>query len=121
MTCAPKSASRAALNGAAIMVEISSTRNPASGPNGVPSSAFRVPRSVSIVEVPPLQSAKRANAERANAGCYPPGHMPRMRLLIAGLVVLAVVGLVLTNVVAARARARQRSDWFEGKNLTLAP
>jgi glucose/arabinose dehydrogenase len=47
--------------------------------------------------------------------------MPRMRLLIAGLVVLAAVGLVLTNVVAARVRARQRSDWFEGKNLTLAP
>jgi glucose/arabinose dehydrogenase len=47
--------------------------------------------------------------------------MPRIRLLIAGLVVLAVVGLVLTNVVGARVRARQHSDWFEGKNLTLAP
>jgi glucose/arabinose dehydrogenase len=47
--------------------------------------------------------------------------MPRMRLLIVGLLLVAVVGVVLTQVVAARVRARSRSDWFEGKNLTLAP
>lgn len=44
-----------------------------------------------------------------------------MRLLLAGLVVLIVAGGVATGVVAARARARQHSDWLEGKNLTLAP
>jgi glucose/arabinose dehydrogenase len=47
--------------------------------------------------------------------------MRRMRLLIAGLVVLVVAGGLLTSVVAARVRARQHADWFEGKNLTLAP
>src|SRR5262249_214213 len=53
--------------------------------------------------------------------CYPPADMPRMRLLIVSLLLLGVVGVVLTQVVAARVRARSRSDWFEGKNLTLAP
>jgi hypothetical protein len=47
--------------------------------------------------------------------------MPRMRLLILGLVLLAVLGIVLTTVVAARVRARSRSEWFEGMYLTLAP
>jgi glucose/arabinose dehydrogenase len=47
--------------------------------------------------------------------------MPRMRLLIAGLLALIVAGVVLTGVVTARVRARQHVDWFEGKNLTLAP
>ncbi|HEV7666486.1 MAG TPA: PQQ-dependent sugar dehydrogenase [Chloroflexota bacterium] len=44
-----------------------------------------------------------------------------MRLLLAGLVALVVAGVVLTSVVAARVRARQHAEWFEGKNLTLAP
>jgi glucose/arabinose dehydrogenase len=47
--------------------------------------------------------------------------MPRMRLVIFGLVVLALAGLVLTGAVMARARARAQADWFQGKNLTLAP
>ena len=44
-----------------------------------------------------------------------------MRLLLAGLVALIVAGAVATGVVAARQRARQHSDWLEGKNLSLAP
>jgi glucose/arabinose dehydrogenase len=47
--------------------------------------------------------------------------MPRLRLLIPAVLALAVMGIVATNVVAARVRARQHADWFEGKNLTLAP
>jgi glucose/arabinose dehydrogenase len=47
--------------------------------------------------------------------------MPRLRSVIAGLAVLLIVGVVLTNVVLARARARAQADWFIGKNLTLAP
>jgi glucose/arabinose dehydrogenase len=44
-----------------------------------------------------------------------------MRLLLVGFVGLVVAGIVLTGVVAARARARQHNDWLQGKNLTLAP
>jgi len=47
--------------------------------------------------------------------------MPRMRLLIAGLAALVAIGVLLTGVVMARARARAHADWLEGKNLTLAP
>ncbi len=47
--------------------------------------------------------------------------MPRLRILIPALLVLAAIGVGLTSVVAARVRARQHADWFEGKNLTLAP
>jgi glucose/arabinose dehydrogenase len=47
--------------------------------------------------------------------------MPRMRLVILGAAVLAIVAIVLTGAVLARARARAQSDWFQGKNLTLAP
>jgi glucose/arabinose dehydrogenase len=47
--------------------------------------------------------------------------MPRMRLVIVGLLVLVIGGVILTQVVAARVRARSHADWFEGKNLTLAP
>jgi glucose/arabinose dehydrogenase len=47
--------------------------------------------------------------------------MPRLRLLLVGLVVLVLGGVVLTNVVMARARALAQADWFVGKNLTLAP
>jgi glucose/arabinose dehydrogenase len=47
--------------------------------------------------------------------------MPRLRFLIAGVVLLLIVGAVLTNAVLARARARAQADWFVGNNLTLAP
>ena len=47
--------------------------------------------------------------------------MPRLRVLVAGLVVLAILGGLLTSVVLARVRARAQSDWLQGKNLTLAP
>src|SRR5207237_4161956 len=53
--------------------------------------------------------------------CYPPSDMPRLRILIPAALALVVIGIVATTVVAARVRARQRADWFEGKNLTLAP
>jgi glucose/arabinose dehydrogenase len=45
----------------------------------------------------------------------------RIRLVLAGLVVLLVLGGVLSSAVAARVRARSRVDWLESKNLTLAP
>ena len=41
--------------------------------------------------------------------------------MLFGLVVVVVGGVVLTNVVMARARALAQADWFVGKNLTLAP
>jgi glucose/arabinose dehydrogenase len=47
--------------------------------------------------------------------------MRRLRLIVPALVVLIVGGVVLTNVVLARARARAQADWFVGKNLTLQP
>ena len=47
--------------------------------------------------------------------------MPRMRLILFGLVVLAAGGALLTTVLIARAKARAQADWFVGKNLTLAP
>jgi glucose/arabinose dehydrogenase len=51
----------------------------------------------------------------------PSCQMPRMRLAILGVVVLAIAGVVLTGAVLARSRARAQADWFQGKNLTLAP
>jgi glucose/arabinose dehydrogenase len=47
--------------------------------------------------------------------------MPRMRLVILGVVVVLIAGVVLTGAVLARARARAQADWFQGRNLTLAP
>src|ERR1700730_540851 len=47
--------------------------------------------------------------------------MPRFGLVLVGLVVVVAGGVVLTNVVMARARALAQADWFVGKNLTLAP
>ena len=47
--------------------------------------------------------------------------MPRLRFVIPALIVLAVVGVALTSVVAARVRARQQADWFVSRNLSLAP
>jgi hypothetical protein len=47
--------------------------------------------------------------------------MPRMRLVMLGVVVAAVAGLVLTGAFLVRSRARAQADWFQGKNLTLAP
>lgn len=47
--------------------------------------------------------------------------MPRLRIIIVALLALVVIGFALTSVVAARVRARQHADWFQGKNLTLAP
>jgi glucose/arabinose dehydrogenase len=46
--------------------------------------------------------------------------VPRLRLVVVGLLALIVVGM-LTTVVASRVRARARADWLEGKNLVLAP
>src|SRR5450432_3777629 len=47
--------------------------------------------------------------------------MPRMRLILFGLVVLAAGGGLLATVVLARAKARAQADWLVSKNLTLAP
>jgi glucose/arabinose dehydrogenase len=47
--------------------------------------------------------------------------MPRMRLVMLGVVVAAIAGLVLTGAFLVRSRARAQADWFQGKNLTLAP
>jgi glucose/arabinose dehydrogenase len=47
--------------------------------------------------------------------------MPRMRLVSLGVVVVLIAGVVLTGAVLARARARAQADWFQGRNLTLAP
>jgi glucose/arabinose dehydrogenase len=47
--------------------------------------------------------------------------MPRLRLIIVGVLTIAIIGAVLTTVVAARVRAQSRADWLQGKNLTLAP
>src|SRR2546425_8444088 len=47
--------------------------------------------------------------------------MPRMRLLLFGLLILVAGGGLLTTVVMARAKARAQADWLVGKNLTLAP
>ncbi len=47
--------------------------------------------------------------------------MPRMRLVILGVVVVLIAGVVLTGAVLVRARARAQADWFQGRNLTLAP
>ena len=44
-----------------------------------------------------------------------------MRLVILGVAEVAIAGIVLAGAVLARARARAQSDWFQGKNLTLAP
>src|SRR3979490_814864 len=47
--------------------------------------------------------------------------MPRLGLVLVALVVVVAGGVVLTNVVMARARALAQADWLVGKNLTLAP
>jgi len=47
--------------------------------------------------------------------------MPRLRLLVPAVVVLAVVVAVGANLVVTRVRARAQSDWLQGKNLTLQP
>jgi glucose/arabinose dehydrogenase len=47
--------------------------------------------------------------------------MARWRVVVFGLVVVLVGGVVLTNVVMAKARALAQADWIVGKNLTLAP
>ncbi len=44
-----------------------------------------------------------------------------MRVVLLAVVVLAVAGALLTGAVMARTRARAQADWFQGKNLTLAP
>jgi glucose/arabinose dehydrogenase len=47
--------------------------------------------------------------------------MPRIRMVIAALIVVIAAAVLLSGVVMARVRARQHTDWLEGKNLTLAP
>ncbi len=47
--------------------------------------------------------------------------VPRLHLVIGGLIVVIVLGALLTSVVAARVRARVRADWLESKYLTLQP
>jgi len=47
--------------------------------------------------------------------------VPRLGLVVVGLLALIVLGVLLTSVVAARVRARSRADWLETKNLVLAP
>lgn len=42
-------------------------------------------------------------------------------MVIFGVIVLVIAGVVLTGAVLARARSRAQADWFQGKNLTLAP
>ena len=47
--------------------------------------------------------------------------MPRLRMLIPLLLVLAVIGVIGAGLAVSRARARAQSDWLIGKNLSLAP
>jgi glucose/arabinose dehydrogenase len=47
--------------------------------------------------------------------------MPRLRLLIPALIVLAIVGVAAADLVVTRVRARAQSDWLQTKNLSLAP
>src|SRR5579871_2398831 len=47
--------------------------------------------------------------------------MPRLRFMIPGVILLALVLAVGANLVLGRVRARAQSDWLTGKNLTLAP
>jgi glucose/arabinose dehydrogenase len=47
--------------------------------------------------------------------------MRRFRLVVPGVLVIAIVGGLLGNMVLARARARAQSDWFIGNHLTLQP
>jgi glucose/arabinose dehydrogenase len=47
--------------------------------------------------------------------------MPRLRLLIPALIVLAIIGVVAADLVVTRVRARAQSDWLQTKNLSLAP
>ena len=47
--------------------------------------------------------------------------MPRLRLLIPALLVIALVGVIGADLVVTRVRARAQSDWLQGRNLTLAP
>jgi glucose/arabinose dehydrogenase len=47
--------------------------------------------------------------------------MPRLRLLLPALIVLAIVGAVAADLVVTRVRARAQSDWLQTKNLSLAP
>jgi len=47
--------------------------------------------------------------------------MPRLRLLLPVVLVLAVLGVVAAGLAVTRARARAQSDWLIGKNLSLAP
>jgi glucose/arabinose dehydrogenase len=47
--------------------------------------------------------------------------MPRIRPLIAALVVLVAAAALLGGVLVVRVRAQAHADWFQGKNLTLAP
>src|SRR4051812_34263247 len=65
--------------------------------------------------------ALEVGVSRSAVRCYPPGEMPRLRLLLPTLLVLAIVAVVVTDLVGTRVRARAQSDWLQGRNLTLAP
>src|SRR5690349_19917709 len=47
--------------------------------------------------------------------------MPPLRFLLSALFVVAVLGAIGTDLVITRVRARAQSDWYQGRNLTLAP
>ncbi len=47
--------------------------------------------------------------------------MPRLRLIIPVVLLLAVLGVVGAGFAVTRARARAQSDWLISKNLSLAP
>ncbi|MBV9595757.1 MAG: PQQ-dependent sugar dehydrogenase, partial [Chloroflexi bacterium] len=47
--------------------------------------------------------------------------MPRLRLIIPVVLVLAIIGVVAADLAVTRARARAQSDWLIDKNLSLAP
>lgn len=47
--------------------------------------------------------------------------MLRLRILIPAVVVLAIVGVIVADLLVARVRARAQSDWLITKNLSLAP
>jgi glucose/arabinose dehydrogenase len=47
--------------------------------------------------------------------------MPRLRLLIPGVLVLVILGAVGADLAVTRVRAHQQSDWLISQNLSLAP
>ena len=47
--------------------------------------------------------------------------MPRLRLIIPAIIVVAILAAAAGDLVVTRLRARAQTDWLQGKNLVLAP